>query len=247
MVAPAKHEVYSVAYHSESHIGVMTQMHGSLWPKVLPYCLINMVLSGVIQLLKSYDIVDLSITDKGHSLMTMFVAFLIVSRVNISLGRYNEARGNLGVMYREAREIIQNMAVLTKEDQSIGAQEWRHELAYRVCILLRLSMAVIDYPTTAIPSWKIPELQGDERDHIMKTLTCSTENGHHSSQQQTPRRWAHAIRGESEENMRVPIRMAYLLRTTIYSSRHRLETEFGPWQYGKLFASVDGFLGGYYG
>jgi hypothetical protein len=200
------------------------------------------VLSGTIQFLKSYDIVDLSITDKGHSLMTMFVAFLIVSRVSISLGRYNEARGNLGIMYREAREIIQNTAVFTKEDQSEAAKEWRHELAYRVCILLRLSMAVIDYPTTAIPSWKIPELQGEAKEYILKTLT-STD--HHTSQ--TPRRWAHADRGESEESMRVPIRMAYLLRTTIYSSRHRLETEFGAWQYGKLFGSVDGFLGGYYG
>jgi hypothetical protein len=241
-MTPVKHEVYSVAYHSESHIGVMTQMHGSLWPKVLPYCLINVVLSGTLQFLKNYDIVDLSITDKGHSLMTMFVAFLIVSRVSISLGRYNEARGNLGVMYREAREIIQNMAVFTKEDQSQGAKEWRHELAYRVCLLLRLSMAVIDYPTTAIASWKIPELQGEAKDYIVQTLT-SVDN--HTSQ--TPRRWAHAVRGESEESMRVPIRMAYLLRTTIYSSRNRLAIEFGPWQYGKLFASVDGFLGGYYG
>jgi hypothetical protein len=217
-------------------------MHGSLWPKVLPYCLINVALLGTLQLLKSYDIVDLAITDKGHSLMTLFVAFLIVSRVNMSLARYNEARGNLGVMYREAREIIQNTAVFTKEDQSQGAQEWRHELAYRVCLLLRLSMAVIDYPTTRIPSWKIPELQGDAKDYIYKTLTTTN---HHTTQ--TPKRWAHANRGESEESMRVPIRMAYLLRTTLYSSRHRLETEFGPWQYGKLFASIDKFLEGYYG
>jgi hypothetical protein len=241
---PKKHEVYSVGYQSDNHIGVMTQMHGSLWPKVLPYCLINVALSATIQLLKGYGIVDLSITFQGHSLMTMFVAFLIVSRVNMSLNRYNVARGNLGVMYREAREIIQNMAVFTKEDQSQGAQEWRHELAYRVCLLLRLSMAVIDYPTTGIPSWKIPELQGDAKDYIYKTLTTTTIN-HHTSQ--TPRRWAHADRGESEESMRVPIRMAYLLRTTIYSSRNRLETELGAWQLGKLFASVDGFLGGYYG
>lgn len=239
---PVKHEVYSVAYDSESHIGVITQRKGSLWPKVLPYCLLNVALSIVLQVLKSYDIVDLSITDKGHSLMTMFVAFLIVSRVNISLGRYNEARANLGAMYREARELIQNVAVFTKEDQSQGAQEWRHELAYRLCILLRLSMAVIDYPTTAIPSWKIPELQGEPKEEILKTLNSSDNRS-----SQTPMRWAHTDRGEGEENMRVPIRMAYLLRTTIYSSRHRLATPLGAWQYGKLFGSVDGFLGGYYG
>jgi hypothetical protein len=53
-------------------------MHGSLWPKVLPHCLINVALSAFLQLLKGYDSIDLSITDKGHSLMTMFVAFLIV-------------------------------------------------------------------------------------------------------------------------------------------------------------------------
>jgi predicted membrane chloride channel (bestrophin family) len=102
-----KHEAYTVAYHSENHTGVIAQMHDSLWPKGLPCCLINVALSAFLQLLKGYDSIDLSIADKGHSLMTMFVAFLIVSRVNMSLvARYKEARGNLGIMYREARNSV---------------------------------------------------------------------------------------------------------------------------------------------
>jgi predicted membrane chloride channel (bestrophin family) len=107
VIDAAMYALSNTQYHSENHIGVITQMHGSLWPKVLPYCLINVALSAVLQLLKGYDIVDLSITDKGHLLMTMFLAFLIMSRVNMSLvARYKEDRGNLGIMYREAREII---------------------------------------------------------------------------------------------------------------------------------------------
>lgn len=60
---------------------------------------------ALLQLLRSFEGINISISDKGHSFMTLLVAFLIVSRVNISVTRYNEARGNLEVMYREAREV----------------------------------------------------------------------------------------------------------------------------------------------
>ena len=87
---------------------------GSVWGKVLPYCIANALLALSLQILKYQFDIDLGIVDKGHTMMTLFVSFLIVSRVSISLGRYNESRGHLGVMYREGREFVQNMVVFTK-------------------------------------------------------------------------------------------------------------------------------------
>lgn len=56
------------------------------------------------------------------------------------------------------------------------------------------------------------------------------------------------MRNEEEENMRVPVRMAYELRKALHSQRKlfgdkRIETS----QENKLLGSVDGYMSGYYG
>mmetsp|Transcript_25660 Transcript_25660/g.36197 ORF Transcript_25660/g.36197 Transcript_25660/m.36197 type:complete len:322 (+) Transcript_25660:423-1388(+) len=167
----------------------------------------------------------------------MFVSFLIISRVTMSLARYNSARDNLTKMYRESRELIQNACVFTKEDQSQGAKEWRYEVAYHTCLLLRLAMAVVDYPDTKVPSWEIPELQGRAKEYLL--ATCST-NG-------ISNRWAHASRGLSDDNMRYPIRAVYLLRDSVFSGKRLLEIELQAWQWSRLFGPIDTFMNGYYG
>jgi len=229
--------VYSVHYNSESHIGVILQKTGSVWPKVLPYCVLNGALALVLHLLKSYYDIDLGITDKGHSLMTLFVAFLIVSRVSMSLGRYNESRSHLGKMYREARELVQNMVVFTRADQSDAAKQWRHDLAYDISILLRMAMAVIDFPENHIPCWELPELQGKAKEFILLNLEMSKKVSHFGD------------RGVAENNMRAPIQMGYVVRDTIYTANKYLDqsSQIGAWQFGRLFGGIDSFMGGYYG
>ena len=90
------------------------------------------------------------------------MSFLLVSRVTIGLGRYNEARDGLGVMYREQRELVQNLVIYSDHCLDRAAKEWRQECVYRSMILLQVIMAVIDYPTTKVPAWNISELTGEE-------------------------------------------------------------------------------------
>jgi predicted membrane chloride channel (bestrophin family) len=179
---------------------------------------------------------QIAISTQGLGFITMVVAFLLVSRVNIGLGRFNEARSNLEILYRETRELVQNVCVLSNHDTSEQAKAWRHELSYRLLLLLRTSMAVIDYPTDFIAAWDIPELKGEELEDIKNVLTgpCS-------------KRWAHAERGEWENSMRVPIRIAYLLRKTIHAQDKRLQVPMVTAHENKLLASVDTFMSGYYG
>lgn len=110
----------------------------------------------------SEDTYSIELSTQGHSFMTLVVSFLLVSRVSIGLGRYTEARDGLGVMYREQRELIQNMVIYSDHCLDKAAKEWRQEVAYRAMILLQVVMAVIDYPTTKVPAWDIPELTGEE-------------------------------------------------------------------------------------
>jgi predicted membrane chloride channel (bestrophin family) len=62
---------------------------------------------------------NIEITTQGHSFLTLVVAFLLVSRVNIGLSRYNEARGHLGTMYQHSRELIQNTCVFWSHSSSL--------------------------------------------------------------------------------------------------------------------------------
>ena len=152
------HGEYTVHYDSSNHLRVIFQRHGSIWKHVIGHCLANVVNCIVVWWLKHSHIIDLSMTDKGHSFMTLFVAFLIVSRVSMSLARYNEARNYLSIMYAESRELIHNAVVFTRHIQTTKAKEWRNDIAYKTCLLLRLAMAVIDYDSDHLPPWKIPEL-----------------------------------------------------------------------------------------
>jgi hypothetical protein len=38
------------------------------------------------------------------------------------------------------------------------AKEWRSEIAYRIMLVLRTTVAIIEYPNDIIPAWQLPEL-----------------------------------------------------------------------------------------
>jgi predicted membrane chloride channel (bestrophin family) len=180
--------------------------------------------------------VSIEITQQGHTFITLVVAFLLVSRVTIALSRYNEARACLGTMYRETRELTQNACVFSADSTDESSREWRQELGYRCLILLRTTMAAIDYPVTKLPAWEVPELNGVEKEEVQKSTYLKES-----------RRWAHAKRTESEESMRVPIRVGYLLRKTIFSQSQRLQNPIHILQVNKMLFSVDEFMNGYHG
>ena len=209
--------------------------------QVLPYCIFNVCVAALIEWLDAKDGISLAISDKGHAFMNLMVAFLIVSRVNISIGRYNEARGYLSVMYRESRELIQNMVVLTGHNTDLRAKEWRNNVSYKTCLLLRVAMGVIDYTEHNVNVWELEELDDDERAEITKFLFYDTGSSRNAL------RWAHGVRTEYEENMRVPIRLAYLLRKEIRRQRSELGQCLTIGEESKMMSSIDAFMVGYYG
>jgi hypothetical protein len=235
--------MYTVTYDSSSHVKVLFQRWGSVWPKVFPYCIFNVILMTAIQLLHNIGGFNLAISTTGHTFMSLILAFLIVTRVNISVGRYSEARNNLEIMYRESRELVQNCCVLSDHITGIEGKEWRSDVAYRCMILLRTAMAVVDFPAAKTPAWDVPELSNEEREQLKSNLFCRV-----SDSPRNALRWAHHIRTEEEESMRVPVKMAYTLRSVIHSQRTRFGSkmlETNPEL--KLLGSVDSFMGGYYG
>jgi len=194
---------------------------------------------ATLTVIQRHDVtLDIGITTQAHTFMTLVVSFLLVSRVNIGLDRYNQARDCLGVMYCHCRELIQNACIFTANSKSNEAQEWRHELAYRCLLLLRLSMAVVDYPTDKVAAWNVPELKGAEKLEIQESIFF--EGG-------GKKRWGDKKLSEWEESLRVPIRMAYLLRKTIHAQKHYLDEPMALSTEDRMHTSVDSYMGGYYG
>ena len=187
----------------------------------------------------------MAISDKGHAFMNLMVAFLIVSRVTISMGRYNEARGFLGDMYRETRGLIHNVVIFTDHLDTVEVKEWRNLVAYRSNLLLRTAMAVIDYADPPhVSCWELREFTQEERQEIQQNIFCETGTNGSGSM-----RWGHGHRTLFDENMRVPIRMAFKLRQALRQHKQLFvgDKALEAPQELKLLASVDSFMQGYFG
>lgn len=232
---------YTVSYNSRNHVAIIFQKWGSVWPRVFPYCCLNVFVMLCIVFFDSFENLNLGVSDEGHVFMSLLVAFLVVSRVTISLGRYNEARASLSVLYMATRAIVQDAVLYTRDMQGVSAKKWRSDIAWKTMILLRSTMAVIDYPTDLVPPWDLPELDENERAEIKSHLYMDTGGG--SSAQ----RWAHEQRSEWEESMRVPNSLAFDLRCAIRDSSKVLKEKLDSSGESSMLESVNTFMGGYYG
>ncbi len=76
--------------------------------------------------------------------MSILVAFLVVARVQITYGRYMEARQYLTQCFRTFTELIQCVSVLTMRSKHIEAKEWRLDVAVACVTTLRITVAAIE-------------------------------------------------------------------------------------------------------
>ena len=114
------------------------------------------------------------------------------------------------------------------------SKEWRLEVAYRMMMLLRTSVAVIEYPSHKVAPWEVAELSGQELEYVRPS-----ESWYRHSTKRPHSKYA--------DCMRAPLLVAYLLRESIVSQTYRLPTAIAAIHENKLMASVDSFLTGYYG
>jgi Bestrophin, RFP-TM, chloride channel len=130
------------------------------------------------------------VSNVGHVMISMVVSFLLVTRVTTALSRYNEGQQYLTQMHQQARELTQRMVIVSSKTTSTqqqqttttGPQEWRNEVAHRTMLVLRTVVACMDYPTSKIPAWNVPELftmavrpsRLENESEIMTTTTTTT-------------------------------------------------------------------------
>lgn len=69
-----------VNYDSTNHFEVLFQMHGSAWPRVLPFCIVNTFLMFACDFWLEPVLTNMGIvfTGKEHGLLTIMVSFLVI-------------------------------------------------------------------------------------------------------------------------------------------------------------------------
>ena len=93
------------------------------------------------------------------------------------------------------------------------------------------SMAVVDYPTSRIPADCVTELSGIELEDVK----------HRTYQNTDYTKWAYEVRSEFEHTMRVPLRLAFLLKKSLNEHATRLKEPLNVGQANALIACVDSF------
>ena len=83
---------------------------------MLPLCILTVVLTIVTYELRKQDIVDLTFSLDGHKLLSVMVAYLVVSRADASFNRFWEARTLLGVALQKIRQISIHAAAFTNQE-----------------------------------------------------------------------------------------------------------------------------------
>lgn len=227
---------YTVTYDARSHCSVLVQMWGSDWPRVIPYAAFNVCLMALLHTLHNWFGIYLGRSDKGHQYLTLLISFLLVTRVATSLERYNQAREYLRTMNSNCEQLVDTMVVYSNCDTRDEAKEWRNEVAYRTLLLLRTAMSICDYNSSSsggIKAVDLPEVEGDVLEDLSTNLP--------------PTRWLHDNRTEYEENLRVPIRISYLLKKSIRSQEQRLHPPIPVIPEGDLHTLASSITDGYQG
>jgi hypothetical protein len=126
------------------------------------------------------------------------------------------------------------MLVFSRKQRNtcVKSKEWRMEVAYRVLMMLRTTMAVLQYPSRGNIAWEVPELNGQE------LLFCTPSPSWRRHAQVPPTNYT--------DSMKVPLLMAYLLRESLASQDERLSHPMTSSQEAMMLTSVDSFLKAYY-
>lgn len=225
---------YIVTYHSRSHLSILLHSWGWASPSLVLYGVFNVIIMVTLLVLRNEFGINLGGPDKDcHQYLGLLVSFLLVARVATSFRRYSDAREYLRIMNQNCEQLIKALVVYSNTDTRDEAKEWRNECTNRVLVLLRTSMSVCDYHISGgVKAVDLPEVEGD----VLQDLATNLP----------PSRWVHDDRTDYEENLRIPIRISYLLRKSIRSQESRLEPTIPVISESELHAFLNRIMDGYH-
>jgi len=221
-----------VSYDSDSFFGLLFRYSGTVWPKVLPYCIVNVLLTCLILLCKDYW-EDYTFPDYGHSFMGLALSFFLVNRANTIYSRYMLQRSELEACLRACKELIHYACIFTRLDKTEGARQWRSEVAYRTIVLLRVTMAALEHVSTEINTWDMEDLGEEERATIhLNTFLTPQRKSHRRLTSESAGSHDGSVASGSSEGSRARNRRKGLLRQRTCRGEDLVATNVSRWAHG---------------
>lgn len=226
----------------------------------------------IFMLLRDHDIIDCSISGQAHTYGSVVLSFLLVSRINTALARYNESRGFIGIMYQETRKFvfkglllwIQCLLRLFSPSLNIflSISAFFHSkgelIQYAVCLSkhygnmdeeAREWRNELAYRSMILLRMAIAVVEFCSKGQ--PAWECEELTGIEKLYMTPDDSWSLHSQATSENeytnSMRVPFRAAFLVRETVTSNEHRLKTPLHITQMNAMLTSVDRFMSGFYG
>ena len=120
------------------------KLQGSVWPKVLPFCLFNVLVTAGVYFLLEHTGIDLTFNGGlGYTFISTVVSFFVISNLGSTYGRFWEARGHLGTALYEANMLAARAALYTAHDESDRADVWRSTLKKHLIKLMDSIMYMV--------------------------------------------------------------------------------------------------------
>mmetsp|Transcript_12697 Transcript_12697/g.23403 ORF Transcript_12697/g.23403 Transcript_12697/m.23403 type:complete len:340 (-) Transcript_12697:129-1148(-) len=134
----------TIIYNAEDHFHVICKLQGSVWPKVLPFCIFNIILTIGVYYLHIYTCIDLTFNGGvGYRYISVLVSFFTISNLSSTYGRFWEARGHLGTALYECNMLAARTALYTAHDPSDKADVWRATLKNNLIKLIDTALYMI--------------------------------------------------------------------------------------------------------
>ena len=97
-----------VNYDSTKHFKIITQMRGSIWPRVLPFCIVNTLLMFVCDywLVDLFGDANVNVSGKAHGWIRIMVSFMVITRMSNAMSRYDKAGANLQKILCGTRDLV---------------------------------------------------------------------------------------------------------------------------------------------
>lgn len=225
-----------------NHWAILTSLHGSVLPRVLPYCILEVIITLSIFYAKKHG-TDLTFPAGGHHLLSLLVSFLVVTRVTITYGRFMQLRHYLGSCFKSCRDLVQLTCIITIRSNTFECVEWRRSVALKTIELLRVTVAAIEYKSSNLAAYDIVP------DIIKKGVDVFVDEGIDAPVDENLIAWAHGKRTATDENWRAPIVCAYNLRCEIMKTRTSpiLEKALHVNEELNLMGEVSNFVSAFHG
>ena len=175
------HTHRQLMWDDSNHWKVLTQMYGSVWPRVLPYCLFNALWTCLLWYLKNQRNQDWTVHPSAHKYASTLMSFLLVSRLSITLNGYMENSKHLTFLLKSCRELVSSVCVLTCNETGRRAKQWRQDVVFGVLVVLRVTISALRFQTnpTGHP-WRLPKvaLEYEEESDTIFTNNQATPSPH---------------------------------------------------------------------